>query len=93
MKVTHFPPCILSRAHFLPAMSSDGEGDHTHSSVERLKSLGKRSFNEDAENGKGEYPAAKRTNIDPGMSTQVFFIAPVVSGVLVKNCVLCGLCM
>ena len=62
-------------------MSSDGEGDHTHSSVERLKSLGKRSYNEDSENGKGEYPAAKRTNIDPGMSTQVFWLLQFFSGV------------
>ena len=49
-------------------MSSDGEGDHghTHSSVERLKSLGKRSLHEDGENGKVDYPTAKRSNIDPG---------------------------
>ena len=51
-------------------MSSDGEGDHghIHSSVERLKSLGgKRSFNEDGEGSKIDYPAAKRSNIDPGV--------------------------
>lgn len=53
-------------------MSSDGEGErehgHTHSSVERLKSLGgKRSFNEDGESSKVDYPAAKRSNIDPGV--------------------------
>ena len=50
-------------------MSSDGEGDHghTHSSVERLKSLGKRSFSEDGESSKTDYPASKRSNIDPGM--------------------------
>ena len=50
-------------------MSSDGEGDHghTHSSVERLKSLGgKRSLHEDGENGRVDYPTAKRSNIDPG---------------------------
>ena len=50
-------------------MSSDGEGDHghTHSSVERLKSLGKRSLHEDGENGKLDYPSAKRSNVDPGI--------------------------
>ena len=52
-------------------MSSDGEGEHghTHSSVERLKSLGgKRSFNEDGESSsKVDYPAAKRSNIDSGV--------------------------
>ena len=55
-------------------MSSDGEGEHghTHSSVERLKSLGgKRSFNEDGESSKVDYPAAKRSNIDSGVF--VFF--------------------
>ena len=57
-------------------MSSDGEGErehgHTHSSVERLKSLGgKRSFNEDGESSKIDYPAAKRSNIDSGVF--VFF--------------------
>lgn len=74
-------------------MSSDGESDHTHSSVERLKSLGKRSFNEDGENGKGEYPSAKRSNIDPGMSTQVFFGLLQLFQVCTirqKNGVLCG---
>lgn len=51
-------------------MSSDGEGEHghTHSSVERLKSLGgKRSFSEDGESNKIDYPAAKRSNIDSGV--------------------------
>lgn len=52
-------------------MSSDGEGEqiHTHSSVERLKSLGvKRSFNEDGESSKVDYPAVKRSNLEPGVS-------------------------
>lgn len=64
-------------------MSSDGEGEHghIHSSVERLKSLGgKRSFNDDGEGSKIDYPAAKRSNIDPGVFAWFVFFT--------KECVL-----